>query len=59
MKQDTDWNTVIISYNPLTLYRFIERTVLAQTEDQKPFAMVYDQEFLFYSFKQENLSNPQ
>jgi hypothetical protein len=34
MKQDTDWNIVSISYDPLTLYRLIERTVLAQTEDQ-------------------------
>jgi hypothetical protein len=59
MKQDTDWNTVSISYDPLTLYRLIDRTVLAQTEDQYPFATVYDQELLFYSFKQDNLSNPQ
>jgi hypothetical protein len=36
MKQETDWNTMIISYDPLTLYRLIERTVLAQTEDQTP-----------------------
>jgi hypothetical protein len=28
MKQDTDWNTVSISYDALTLYRLIERTVL-------------------------------
>jgi hypothetical protein len=34
MKQDTDWNTVSISYDQLTLYRLIEKTVLAQTEDQ-------------------------
>jgi hypothetical protein len=33
MKQDTDWNTVSTSYDPLTLYQLIERTVLAQTED--------------------------
>jgi hypothetical protein len=59
MKQDTEWNTVSISYDPLTLYRLIERTVLAQTEGQYPFAMVYDQELSFYSFKQDNLSNPQ
>jgi hypothetical protein len=59
MKQDTDWNTVSISHDPLTLYRLIERTVLAQTEDQYPFAMVCDQELSFYSFKQGNLSNPQ
>jgi hypothetical protein len=44
IKQDTDWNTVSISYDPLTLYRLIERTVLAQSEDQCPFATVYDQE---------------
>jgi hypothetical protein len=59
MKQNTDWNTVSILHDPLTLYRLIERTVLALTEDQYPFATVYDQELSFYSFKQENLSNPQ
>jgi hypothetical protein len=37
----------------------IERTVLAQTEDQYPFDTVYDQELSFYSFKHDNLSNPQ
>jgi hypothetical protein len=50
---------VSISYDPLTLYRLIERTVLAQTEYQYPFATVYDQELSFYSFKQDNLSNLQ
>jgi hypothetical protein len=59
MKQDKDCNTVSISYDPLTLYRLIERTVLAQTEYQYQFAMVYDQELSFYSFKQDTLSNPQ
>jgi hypothetical protein len=59
MKQDTDWAVVSTSYEPLTLYRLIERTILAQTEDQYPFATLYDQEFSFYSFKQETLSNPQ
>jgi hypothetical protein len=59
MKQDMDWNTVSISYDPLTLYQLIERNVLAQTEDQYPFAEVYDQEISFCSFKQDNLSNPQ
>ena len=37
----------------------IEKTILAQTEDQYPFATVYDQEVAFYSFKQDSLSNPQ
>jgi hypothetical protein len=59
MKQDTEWAVVSTSYDPLTLYRLIDRTILAQTEDQYPFATVYDQELSFYLFKQETLSNPQ
>jgi hypothetical protein len=59
MKQDTEWTNVSTLYDPLTLYRLIERTVLAQTEDQYPFATVYDQELSFYSFRQETLSNLQ
>jgi hypothetical protein len=42
MKQETDWAVVSTSYDPLTLYRLIERRILAQTEDQYPFATVYD-----------------
>ena len=42
MKQEIEWNVVSTSYYPLTLYRLIERTVLAQTEDRYPFAMVYN-----------------
>jgi hypothetical protein len=59
MKQYTDWAVVSTSYDPLTLYCLIEQTILAKNEDQYPFATVYDQELLFYSFKQETLSNPQ
>ena len=33
MKQDTEWNVVSTSYDPLTLYRKIEKTALVQTED--------------------------
>jgi hypothetical protein len=43
MKRETDWAVVSTSYDPLTLYRLIERTILAQTEDQYTFATVYDQ----------------
>jgi hypothetical protein len=50
---------VSISYDLLTLYRLIERTVLAQTEDQYPSATVYDQKLSFYLFKQNNLSTAQ
>jgi hypothetical protein len=59
MKQDTDWNMTSTSYNPLELYRLIEKMTLAQTEDQYPFTTVYDQELNFYSFWQETMSNPQ
>jgi hypothetical protein len=59
MKQDPDWMATSMSYNPLALYRLIEKTILAQTEDQYPFATVYDQELAFYSFRQETLMNAQ
>jgi hypothetical protein len=59
VKQDTDWNTVSTSYNPLTLYRLIEKTVLAQTEDRYPFATPYNQKLAVYMFKHEGLSDPQ
>ena len=59
MKQDTEWNVVSTSYGHLTLYQLIEKTVLVQTEDQYPFATVYNQELGFYPFKQDNMSNPQ
>jgi len=48
MKQDADWLTVSTRYNPLSLYRLIEKTLL-----------VYDQEHAFYSFRQETMTNPQ
>ena len=58
MNQDIEWNVVSTSYDPLTLYRMIKKTVLGQTEDQHPFATVYIQEFGFYAFRQDTLSNP-
>jgi hypothetical protein len=48
-----------VSYGPLILYRLIEKSILAQTEDQYPFATVYDQELSFYQFRQDNMNNPQ
>ena len=59
MKQDEDWTTTSTSNDPLTLYRLIEKTILAQTEDQYPFATVYDQEMALYGFRQEKLTNAQ
>jgi hypothetical protein len=59
MKHDPDWTTASESYDPLTLFKLIEKTVLAQTEDQYPFATVYEQECTLYSFAQNTLSNEQ
>ena len=50
---------VSTSYEPLTLYQMIENTVLGQTEDQYPFAMLYRQDLGFYTFIQYTLSNLQ
>jgi hypothetical protein len=59
MKHDTDWTTASMSYNPLTLFALIEKTILAQTEDQYPYATVYEQECTLYSFNQNSLSKEQ
>jgi hypothetical protein len=59
MKQDSDWLPINTSFDPLALYRLIEKITLAQSEDQYPFATVYAQERAFYSFKQENSTNTQ
>ena len=59
MKQDTEWNVVSNSYDPLTLYRLIANTFLGQTEEQYSFATVYNHELGFYAFRQDMLSNPQ
>ena len=59
MKQDIEWNVVSTSYDPLTLYRLIEYTVLGNTEDQYPFTKVYNQDLGFYTFRKDTLSNLQ
>jgi hypothetical protein len=59
LKQETEWTTVSTGYDPLSLYRLIEKTTLSQTEDQYPFATIYDVEKSFYGFRQQELSNPQ
>ena len=59
MKQDVMWTTVATSYNRLQLIRIIEKTVLALAKDQYPFAIVYEQELLIYSFHQNTMTNYQ
>ena len=45
------------SYNPLDLYKLIERVILRQTEDQYPVAAVWEQLVSVYSSKQGNMTN--
>jgi hypothetical protein len=59
MKHDPDWHLTSESYDPLMLFKLIEKTVLTQTEDQYPYANVYEQECGLYSFSQNVLSNEQ
>ena len=59
MKYDTDWDNGSTSYDPLHIIALINKTVLAQTEDQYTFATVYEQECSIYSFIQNTLSNEQ
>ena len=59
MKQDVIWTTVAISYDPLQLISITEKTVLAQTEDQYPFAIVYEQELSLCDFYQNTMTNDQ
>jgi hypothetical protein len=59
MKQDASWTTVRVSYNPLKLYKLIERVVFKQTKDQHPFATVHKQSLAVLNTKQGGLSNTQ
>jgi hypothetical protein len=59
MKQDASWTTVSASYDPLELYRLIERVILKQIEDQYPFAAVHKQSLAVLNTKQGGLSNAQ
>ena len=39
--------------------QFIEKTLLAQTEDKYPFATIYNQELTLYTFHQGSMTNLQ
>ena len=59
IKYDIDWYQGSISYKPLQLLALIDKTILAQTEDQYPFSTVNEQECSVYSFSHKILSNKQ
>jgi hypothetical protein len=57
MKQDKGWPAVSASYNPLLLYKLIERVNLKQTEDQYPVAALWEQLCNVTQAKQGNMTN--
>ena len=59
MKNDATWQTVSNSSDPLQLMDLIKKTMLAQSEDQYPFATVYKQECALFAFHQNYLNNKQ
>ena len=59
MQQDTQWDTVKTSNDPLLLYSLIKRTVQGQTDDQYPYATVYEQLVGLFGYRQETMTNAQ
>ena len=59
MKHDPNFTTVSESFDPLSLFNLIEKIVLGQTEDQFPYATVYEQESTLYSTTQNTFTNTQ
>ena len=57
MKQDTSWKTVSMSYDPLALLDFIEKTVMSQYQDTYPCATVYESQLSIMGYHQNTQSN--
>ena len=57
MKQDKGWSAVSISYDPLLLYKLMERVIMKQTEDQYPVAALWEQLCNVTLAKQGNMTN--
>jgi hypothetical protein len=59
MKQDATWSNVSASYDPLELYKLMDKVILNQTEDQYAHSAVAEQIIAVYTTKQGNISNAQ
>jgi hypothetical protein len=59
MEHDASWSTTIESGDPLLLYNLIEKTILSQSEETYPFAIIYKHERKMYLSAQNNLTNNQ
>jgi hypothetical protein len=59
MEHHASWSTTIESGDPLLLYDLIEKTILAQSEETYPFAIIYKFERELYHYMQNMLTNNQ
>jgi hypothetical protein len=59
MEHDASWSTTITSGDPLLLYDLIEKTILAQSKETYPFAIIYNNERKMYLSTQNKLTNNQ
>ena len=57
MKQDTSWTTVSMSYDPLVLLNFIEKTVIYQSQNTYPCATFYEAQLSIMGYHQNTQSN--
>ena len=56
-KQGTTLSNLSASYDPLELYKLMEKVILKQTKDQYAHSAVAEQKIAVYTTKQGNLSN--
>jgi hypothetical protein len=54
MKQDTDWVTISESFDPILLYKLIEKYVLKQSDNQYPTAVLIAEHQSILSFRQDD-----
>ena len=54
MKQDSNWQTVSNSYDPLKLLKLIEKYILKQSDNQYKTVIVIEQLKLLLTYQQDN-----
>ena len=57
IKQNKGWAAVEAASDSLELFKLIDIIVMADSEEQYPFATVYKQHLSFFAFQQEEMSN--
>jgi hypothetical protein len=57
MKQDPEWDALLLAVDPLELLELIEQTVHLTSTEHYVFAVAYKQHKVFYNLQQNTLSN--